>query len=210
MDFKDIINNRRAVNFFDPGKKVPEKALKEMIELAAKAPSSFNLQPWNLIVLKEPEEKMRLQKLAWNQPKVSEAPVTLIILADRNGWQKGHPTVEHNFNEMVKSGAMSKEQYQWFLDACQNLYGSNKERQQAFAAKNTGFFAMALMLAAKSLGLDTHPMDGFEHDDVRREFNIPDNFWIPLLLAVGYFRNDKTLQPPKWRKTYDEIVVNFN
>ena len=79
MDFKEIINNRRAVNFFDPQKKVPEKLLKEVIEMAAKAPSSFNLQPWNLIVLKEPEEKMRLQKLAWNQPKVSEAPVTLII-----------------------------------------------------------------------------------------------------------------------------------
>ncbi|MBU0986010.1 MAG: nitroreductase family protein [Proteobacteria bacterium] len=210
MNFKDLINNRRAVNFFDPAKEVSQELLKEMIEMASKAPSSFNLQPWNLIVLKADEEKKRLQKLAWNQPKVSEAPVTLIVLADRNGWQKGHPTVEHNFSEMVKAGAMTTEQYQWFLDACQGLYGASEERQQAFANKNAGFFAMGLMLAAKSLGLDTHPMDGFDHDDVRREFNIPDNYWIPLLLAVGYFKTDKTLQPPKWRKTYDEIVVNFN
>ncbi len=210
MDFKDVINNRRAVNFFDPQKPVPEKILKEIIETAAKAPSSFNLQPWNLIVLKEPQEKMRLQKLAWDQPKVSQAPVVLIVLADRNGWQPDHLIVEKNFNEMVTSGTMTAEQHQWFLDACRNLYGTNEEKQQAFANKNTGFFAMALMLAAKSLGLDSHPIDGFDHDDVRREFNIPDNYWISLLLAVGYFSKDKTLLPAKWRKAYDEIVVNFN
>lgn len=210
MDFKEVINNRRAVNFFDPQKQVADKILKEIIETAAKAPSSFNLQPWNLIVLKEPQEKMRLQKLAWDQPKVSQAPVVLIVLADRHGWQPGHPIVEKNFNEMVTSGTMTAEQHQWFLDACRNLYGTDEKKRQAFANKNTGFFAMALMLAAKSLGLDSHPMDGFDHDDVRREFNVPDNYWIPLLLAVGYFSKDKTLLPAKWRKAYDEIVVNFN
>ena len=210
MNFNDVINNRRAVNFFDPDRDVPQKLLEEAIAMAAKAPSSFNLQPWSLIVLRDPDAKMRLQKIAWNQPKVSEAPVTLIILADRNGWQKGHPTVEKNFKEMVTAGSMTDEQYQWFLDACQNLYGDSMEKQQAFANKNTGFFAMALMLAAKSLGLDTHPMDGFDHDAIRREFKIPENFWISLLLAVGYFRTDQTLLPPKWRKTYDEIVNNFD
>jgi len=27
---------------------------------------------------------------------------------------------------------------------------------------------------------------------------------------VGYFLKDKTLSPPKWRKSFEEIVVNFN
>jgi len=52
MDFIDVINNRRAVNFFDPDKDVPDEKLRAMIETAAKAPSSFNLQPWSLIVLR--------------------------------------------------------------------------------------------------------------------------------------------------------------
>jgi nitroreductase len=83
-------------------------------------------------------------------------------------------------------------------------------KQQAFACKNTGFFAMALMFAAKHLGLDTHPMDGFDHDAVRKEFNIPENYWIPLLMAVGHFDETKKLPPPKWRKTYEEIVAEFD
>jgi len=52
-------------------------------------------------------------------------------------------------------------------------------------------------------------MDGFDHDGVRKEFNIPENYWIPLLLSVGYFDDKKSLLPPKWRKTFEEIVVRF-
>jgi nitroreductase len=207
MDFKDVLLKRRAVNFFDPKKPVPDSLIKQMIEMAAQAPSSFNLQPWSLIILKTPEEKMRLRKLAWNQPKVSEAPVVFICLADRTGWEKGHPLVEKNFREMIKAGAMKEEQHEWFLNACQGLYGARPEMEQAFACKNAGFFAMALMFAAKHLGVDTHPMDGFDHDAVRKEFQISENYWIPLLMAVGYFDGTKTLLPPKWRKTYDEIVL---
>jgi len=210
MDFKDVIIQRRSVNFFDSAKDVPDALLREMTDLAAKAPSGFNLQPWSLIILKDKKEKLQLQKLAWNQPKVSEAPVILILLADRDAWKKDHPFLERNFREMVNAGSMKQEQYGWFTDVCKNLYGSTPERQQAFACKNTGFFAMSLMLAAKHLGLDTHPMDGFDHDGVRKAFNIPENYWVPLLIAVGCFQQDKELSPPKWRKTFDEIVVKFH
>jgi len=164
MDFIDVINSRRAVNFFDPDKDVSDETLRSIIETAAKVPSSFNLQPWSLIILRGHEEKMHLQSLAWNQPKVSEAPVTLIILADRDGWKEGHQFVEKNFQEMIKAGSMSEDQRQWFEESRTSLYGENGEQQQAFACKNTGFFAMALMFAAKNLGLDTHPMDGFDHE----------------------------------------------
>jgi len=210
MDFVDVVNNRRAVNFFDPDKDVSDETLRSIIETAAKVPSSFNLQPWSLIILRGHEEKTRLQSLAWNQPKVSEAPVTLIVLADRDGWKEGHRFVEKNFQEMITAESMKEDQRQWFADARTSLYGENEEKQQAFACKNTGFFAMALMFAAKNLGLDTHPMDGFDHDAVRKEFNIPDNYWIPLLMAVGYFNKDMELALPKWRKNFEEIVVKFH
>jgi nitroreductase len=210
MEFRDVIHGRRAVNFFDPHKNVPDDLLKQVVEMAALAPSSSNLQPWSLMVLKDPEEKMRLRKLAWNQLKVSEAPVILIVLADMDGWKPGHFFVEKNFSEMVRAGITDNDKRKKFDEACFSLYGSCAERQIAFASKNTAFFAMALMLAAKNFGLDTHPMDGFDLEGVRREFKIPDRFWIPLLIAVGYFRSDQRLMPPKWRKSYDEIVVRFD
>jgi nitroreductase len=209
MDFKETIYKRRAVNFFDPDRNVTDAQLRNIVELASQTPSSFNLQPWNLMILRDPDAKAKLRKLAWDQPKVTEAPVILVFLADRNGWQPNHPIVMRNFKEMVAAGGMSEEQRDWFNDACKSLYGSSDLHAQAFANKNTGFFAMAFMLAAKHLGLDTHPMDGFDHQGVQAAFNIPDNYWIPLLMAVGYFHPDQTLLPPKWRKSFDEIVVSF-
>lgn len=209
MNYKEIAEKRRAINFFDPDRDVSEELLGEVIDLAAKVPSSFNLQPWNLMVLRDTATKEKLKALAWDQPKVVEAPVTLIVLADKNGWQAGHPTVEKNWKEMLDSGAMGPDQRDWFIDAVKSLYGWSPEASLAYAVKNTGFFAMGLMYAATSLGLETHPMDGFDHEGVREAFNIPDNFWIPLLLAVGYKKPDVEVLPAKWRKTRDEIVVSF-
>ncbi len=209
MNYAEIVHRRRAINFFDTARDVSEADLHTLVELAARAPSSFNLQPWNLMVLRDAETKTRLQKLAWDQPKVSEAPVVLIVLADKSGWQAGHPTLEKNWQAMLEAGQMAEDQRDWFLNAARSLYDWSRDARLAFAAKNTGFFAMGLMYAATSLGLDTHPMDGFDHEGVREAFGIPDNFWIPLLLAVGYPRPGLELLPPKWRKTFDEIVVTF-
>ena len=208
MDFLEVAEKRRAVNFFDPEKPVSDELLRKVVETAAKAPSGFNLQPWNLVVLREPEDKARLRKIAWDQPKITDAPVVLIFLADRDGFRKGHPTFERDFSEMVATG-LPKEKYDWFVGAVDSLYGTSEFFSLAFGVKNTAFFAMALMYAAKNFGLDTHPMDGFDHDAVKKEFKVPDRFWIPLIMAVGYFDETKTLNAPKWRKGYDDIVVSF-
>lgn len=209
MEYSEVIHKRRSINFFDPDRQLSKDLVHSMIELAAQAPSSFNLQPWNLILVDQQQDKAELRKLAWDQPKVTEAPLVMIVLADRNGWQESHPTVEKNWQQMLSTGSMKEEQRDWFLNAAQALYNWSDEASLAFAAKNSGFFAMALMYAATSLGLESHPMDGFDHEAVRKQFNIPDNFWIPLLLAVGYPQPGLELHPPKWRKSPDEIIVTF-
>lgn len=209
MEFKDVIQQRRAVNFFDTTKDVTYAQLKQIIETAALAPSSSNLQPWKVIVLRDKEKKETLRKVAMNQPKITDAPVVLIVLGDREGFKKGNSGFEKVFAESVKAGTTKQEQYDGFANSTNSLYGISPERQVAFACKNAGFFAMSLMLAAKDAGLDSHPMDGFDIDGVRRAFNIPDQYWIPCLLAIGHFDKTKTLLPPKWRKSYEEIIIEF-
>lgn len=210
MKYNEVVEKRRSINFFDPEQDIDQNLLNTVIETAALAPSSFNLQPWNLIVLRDNHEKEKLKALAWDQPKVVEAPVVLIVLADKNGWQEGHATVEKNWEEMLNSGSMKAEQRDWFLGAAKSLYDWSPDARLAFAAKNAGFFGMALMYAATANGLESHPMDGFDHEGVRKAFSIPDNYWVPLLLAVGYPKPDLELHPPKWRKSVDEIVVSFS
>jgi nitroreductase len=61
MEFTKIMTERRAVNFFDPMKPVSDEALRKIVETAALAPSGFNFQPWQLIVIKSPADKERLK-----------------------------------------------------------------------------------------------------------------------------------------------------
>ena len=92
-----VLTKRRSINFFDSGKEVSEDQLTKIVEAASNVPSSFNLQPWNLMVLRNLKEKEKLKTLARDQPKVVEAPVILIVLAEKTGWQEGHPVFEKNW-----------------------------------------------------------------------------------------------------------------
>ncbi len=207
MEFTKLIEARRSVNYFDPDKPVSAEELRKMVIMASLTPSSFNLQPWNLIVVRSPKDKARLRKLAMDQPKVTEAPVVLILLADKNGYVEGDRTVEQVWKSWEKNGYMKPEQRGWFLNAAKKLYGGDP-KSLVFSVKNAAFFGMGLMLAAKELGLDTHPMDGFDHDGVMKELSIPANFYIPMLIAVGHFDQTKKLLPRNWRKPYEEIVIS--
>jgi nitroreductase len=207
MEFGKLMATRRSVNFFDPNKPVSDDELRKIVELATLSPSSYNLQPWNLVLVRSPEDKARLRKRAMNQPKITEAPVVFIVLADKDGYKEGHPTVEQVWASWVKNDYMKPEQKKGFVEATQKLYGGGELRSLAFAVKNAAFLGLALMLAAKELGVDTHPMDGFDHDGVVEEFSIPKNFFVPMLIAVGHFDETKTLLPRNWRKPYEEIVI---
>ena len=202
MDFKEILVARRAINFFDPNRDVDPELLKTVIEDAANAPSGYNLQPWRLIVLRDPAAKAKLRPLAFNQPKVTEAPVILMILADREGWKPGNPTFEAVFEK-----TMQPEQRDWFVNATQGLYGKSADATQAFAVKNASLFAMSIMYAAANHGLQTHPMDGFNHDAVREAFDIPETYWVPMLMAVGYMKPGLEIRPKAWRMSYEEMVL---
>lgn len=209
MDFKEIVLKRRAVNFFDPDRDVPEDLLRVVVEEAAKAPSGFNLQPWKLLVLRDQKIKQQVRAVAWDQAKITEAPVVLAVLADRAGWKAGNATFEKVFEDSVRVGRFTADQHDTFAETTKNLYGSDGEHELAFAVKNTAFFAMSLMYAASNHGLQTHPMDGFDSDGVKKVLHVPDNYWIPLLLAVGYLKPGIEIRPQRWRKSYEEIVTAF-
>ncbi len=204
MDVIQAIKERRSINFFEPGREIPDNKLKELIEVANLAPSSFNLQPWKVVVVKDPEKKKILKQCAFNQPKIEEASVVLIMVADPNA-------MEENIDRMLDSwqelGYMKPEMRETYKGMANNLYSTEESlKRKFFAVKNTSLFAMNLMIAAKGLGLETHPMDGFDEECVKKEFNIPADKIIPMLIAVGYLRSGITLLPRAFRRSIDEFV----
>ena len=202
MDLKKVYEERRAINFFDPNRDISEELLKEIIDLSVLAPSAFNLQPWSIIAVKSKEAKEKLYKLSNNQPKVLEAPVTLIIVGDKNGYSKDNP-VWQEFRKVVNDDEEAVKNTQ---QAAYNLYGTSEENKIKFAESNGGLLSMSIMYAARNLGVDSHPMSGIDFEGIKKEFELNEDKTIVMTISLGYLKEDKTLYPRRARRGYDEIV----
>ena len=59
MDFDEVVQGRRSIRGFRPDP-VPKAVIREIVDLATRAPSSMNTQPWNLhAVSGEPLDRIR-------------------------------------------------------------------------------------------------------------------------------------------------------
>lgn len=204
MDVIDAIKKRRSINFFETGRELSEEKIKELLGLANLAPSSMDLQPWEVVVVRTLERKKALRKCAFDQPKTEEASAVLIMIADPNAVEKN---LDRVLDSWVTLGYMRPEMKETYAGMAKSLYDSEDSlKRKFFAVKNTSLFAMCIMIAAQGLGLETHPMDGFDEDAIKKEFHIPSEKIIPMLITVGHLKPDITLLPRAFRRDISEFV----
>jgi nitroreductase len=77
----EVVRRRTMIRAYksDP---VPEEKIQRLLEYAVRAPSAGNLQPWEFIVVKDPEVRARLAKAAGGQQSVATAPLIIATCAD--------------------------------------------------------------------------------------------------------------------------------
>lgn len=204
MDILESIKDRRSINFFEIGKEIPDGVLESLVEIANTAPSSMNLQPWKVIVVKSEEMKDKLVNVAFGQVKVKEASVVFVIVAEPGGLEEN---IENVLKSWVDLGYMDRATADKYSVMAQNLYSSiDSEKRRIFAVKNASFFAMNLMIAARGFGLETHPMDGFNDLELKKLLQIDDNAIVPLIIACGYKREGVKLLPRGYRRKFADFV----
>ena len=76
-----VIGSHRSIRKFRP-EPVPDEDLERILEAARRHPSSWNLQPVTVFVVRDRETKERLASVLWNQPHIREAPVFLLFSVD--------------------------------------------------------------------------------------------------------------------------------
>ena len=176
-----VLLDRRATSHFKP-EPVPQEYLESILQFAAQAPSGYNLQPWRFIVVREKENRERLKKAAFNQEKISEAPVVIIAFAMKDDWKN---YIDAIFDEGVRRGCGKSES----VLAIKKQAGNFLEKgisPSVWLNRHTMIAMTTMMLMAEAYGLDTAPMEGFDPQAVGREFGLPDNAEIVALLAIGY------------------------
>ncbi len=151
MDTKQAIEARRAVKHYDANHKMSPEEIEELMTLAALSPTAFNIQNWRFVVVTDPELRQKIREAAWDQAQVTDASILIVLCADLKAWEKEPSRYWRNAPEDVQ---------EFVLPAIDAYYRGKDQVQRDEAMRSCGMAAQTLMLAAKSMGYDSCPMDG--------------------------------------------------
>lgn len=189
----ETILSRSAAKYYDPAAILTDDEIRELVRIGTTAPTSFHLQNWRFIAVRTSEAKTRLRPIAWDQPAITEAAVTFIIV----GQLADSSTIPERLEPVVKAGIMPAHLVpEWELPA-RSLYFGQPQRQRDEAIRSATFGAAAIIYAARSLGLGSTPMIGFDAEAVHREFSLAENEVPVMLLTIGAERPGNWPQKPR-------------
>ena len=91
MEVFEAIKGRRSIRAFQ-NRDIPPEMVDRLIDAARWAPSAGNIQPWEFIIVREPETRRKLAEAALEQTFIEEAPVVIVVCADENRSSQGYGT----------------------------------------------------------------------------------------------------------------------
>ncbi len=180
MTVTEAMNVRRSVHFYDPAKEVSDEQLEKLITLSTLAPSSFNLNHWRFIVVREREGKEKLFAASLKQKHILDASVVLIVL----GKIDAHTDVSLFIPDWIAKGYYPDDKHLRVVS--EQFYGTNPTVQRDEAIRSTSIMIGMMMLGAVEMGLSTAAIIGFRPQEVIRDFAIPENYMPVMLLTVGH------------------------
>jgi 3-hydroxypropanoate dehydrogenase len=167
----------------------PEVLIRAAYDLAKLGPTASNITPARFLFVRSKEAKARLEPYLdeGNRKQTMSAPYTAIVAYDLAFADHLHKLIPHAPN--------AKE---WFADP---------ENAEWNAIQSGSLQGAYLLIAARSLGLDCGPMNGFRREGVDREFFIGDpvmkSWRSNFLINIGH-GDDTRVRPRAPRLDFDE------
>lgn len=192
MGYVDSISSRKSTRAFKD-KLVDKKLVEKLIELATKAPSAINLQPWEFIVVAG-EEKKRLSRIllkSYHEKQISCSPdvnrklPVQFYKRQAKAFELMNPYIEksgNKFNKFINEGSCDFYGAPIAIIVC--LDNAFSKSHYICIGAMLGYF----VLSAYELGLGTCPIGlicAYEND-VKGFLDISDEKNIVLGIALGY------------------------
>ncbi|MBP6898308.1 MAG: NAD(P)H-dependent oxidoreductase [Pseudacidovorax sp.] len=156
----DTLQWRYATKKMDPAKAVPADKVERILEAIRLAPTSSGLQPFEVVVVTNPEVRQRIQAIAWNQAQVTEGSHLLVFAA----WD--HYTAErinHMFDLVNEERGFRNEGWEAYRQKLLAAYpGRPAEQNFEHAARQAYIGLGAAVIAAAFEQVDSTPMEGFD------------------------------------------------
>jgi nitroreductase len=195
MELIDAIQSRRSHKVFDESHKLTPSEIDKLMKLAILSPTAFNIQHWRFVIITDQKLRQQIRKVSWDQSQVTDASLLIVLTGDLIAWNKNPKRYWKNAPEKVQD---------YLIPAIFDYYHGKPQVQRDEVMRSCGMAAMNLMLAAKDLGYDSCPMDGFDFEQVSKLLELPEDHIPAMFVAIG-----KSMQEP-WPRpgqlTLEEIV----
>jgi nitroreductase len=197
MDVIHAIESRRSIKGFDPEHRMSDAEIEQLMSLALLAPTAFNIQNWRFVLVRDPGLRRQIRAASWDQPQVTDASLLVVLTADLKAWEKEPARYWKNAPQPVRD---------FLVPAIGKYYGGQAQVQRDEAMRSCGMAAMTLMLAAKEMGYDSCPMDGFDFNAVSALIKLPPDHVISMFVAIGKGISDPW--PRGGQLAMNEVIFN--
>ncbi|UJW74709.1 NAD(P)H-dependent oxidoreductase [Rhizobium sp. SL42] len=154
------LNWRYATKKMDPSKIVADDKVERIVEAARLAPTSSGLQPFEVIVVTNPDVRAKIQEIAWNQAQVTEGSHLLVFAA----WDN-YTTDRINgmFDLVNDERGFKNEGWENYRQMILNLYPGRDPAVNFEHAARQAYIGFGMSVAAAAFeGVDATPMEGFD------------------------------------------------
>ncbi|WP_415328029.1 NAD(P)H-dependent oxidoreductase [Chryseobacterium sp. MMS23-Vi53] len=190
------------------GEKIPSKKINKILEAAHLAPSGIGLQPYEIIVISNPEIKKKILPIAMNQSQIVESS-HLLVFAVWDEYTKER--IDHVFDHLILKQNKQADSYRNQRNFAKTFFGNMSiEENFHHAAKQANIALGFAIVAAVSEGIDSTPMEGFDPMALDEFLKLSSKgLRSSMLLALGYRdqENDWNLRQEKVRKPFEEFVT---
>ena len=201
----ELMEWRFACKHFVADKNIPEDQLRDILDSARLAPSSFGLQAWKFIVVTNKELLQKLAEPAYGQSQVKEA-AALVVFCARNDFLGEEGVIKKHVDNLQKlSGKTDEEMVKSHQNFVDMIEAKGVEGSLAWAQRQVYIPVETLIIAAAEKEIDSAPMEGFDPIGVAKVLELPENLHPTVLVALGY----RNMEAPKKARTALETVVEF-
>ena len=203
----DLLNWRYATKKMDAAKSVPQEKVDAIVEAVRLTPTSSGTQPFELIVVTNPELRAQISTAAGDQAQIKDGSHLLVFAA----WD--NYTAER-IDEVVDLNVEARGDLPLLRGYYDNLKASYLPRDEAVnfdhAARQAYIALGVALVAAAEQEVDSTPMEGFSPDAVDKILGLKERgLRSVILLPLGYRdpAGDWLLPMAKVRKSLDTLVT---
>lgn len=177
MNVIEAIYKRRSIKHFDAAHEMSQEEEQKLFKAVLQAPTSFNIQHWRFIVLRDPELRQKIRTEFGNdQAQMTDASLLVLFTADTKAWQKSPERYWQNAPKEVNE----------LLVGWMGPFHEGREwLERDEAQRSIGMAMQTMMLASQGLGYESCPMIGFDIEKVAELIKLPDDHVMGPMVAIG-------------------------